>query len=527
MSDALVIDSFAGGGGASSGLEDALGHPVSYAINHSKEAVAMHEANHPNTEHFCQDIWEVSPREVCGSRRVKCMWASPDCTEFSIAKGGKPKSKKVRALANVVIDWAREVKPDVFYLENVQEFADWGPLDEDDKPIKSRKGEDFRAWVGALIELGYRVEWRLLVAADYGAPTSRKRLFLVARRDGRPIVWPEPTHGPRRTQPWRTAAEIIDWRIPCPSIFNRKRPLADATLRRIAAGLRRFVMESGRPFVVPLTHQGGDSALLSPHLTKFYGKSTGADLFDPSPTASTQAHLGLVMPYMRSVRTHGGGGNGPRSVEDPKRTILCSKRGEFAVVAPTLIQTGYGERPGQAPRVPGLGKPLGTAVASGQKHALVSFIAKHYGGVVGHGMDKSLGAITSIDHHSLVEASLFPIEGVDRRENVRAFLVKYYSSSGQVESQQQTLFEPVHTIPTKARFGLVTLGGVDYEITDIGMRMLDPRELFDGQGFRSDYKLEVELNGKRLTKTSLIELAGNSVCPPNARAVVAANRPAD
>lgn len=502
----LVVDNFAGGGGASTGIEEALGRPVDIAVNHSPEAIAMHQANHPATRHYCENIWEVDPREACGTRPVGVAWFSPDCTHFSKAKGGQPRSKEVRGLADVVIRWARAVRPRVIVLENVEEFQTWGPLDDTGKPLAARSGEEFRRWLGELSACGYAIEYRTLVAADYGTPTTRKRLFLVARRDGRPIVWPEATHGRGRSSSWRTAAEVIDWTLPTRSIFGRARPLAEATLRRIATGVQRYVIGAARPFIVPVTHTKGGN------------------------------------------RVHG--------IDQPLRTVTTAKGGEFALVSPTLISTGYGEREGQAPRVPGLHKPLGTVVAGGQKHALVAaFLSKHYGGVVGHGVERPLGTVTTQDHHALtsvqlelpgaLEASFVskfygtstgspadePLptvttgggRGGGHLAEVRAFLVKYYGSDGSPVSQQQDLFAPLHTVTTKARFGLVTIEGQDYAITDIGMRMLAPHELFAAQGFPSDYIIDPVFNGKPLTKTAQIELAGNSVCRQVAAALVRAN----
>lgn len=460
--DELVVDLFAGGGGASEALEQALGRPVDIAINHSPAAIAMHKANHPETRHFCEDIFAVSPREAAGGRRIAFLWASPDCTHHSRAKGGKPRESGRRALADVVIRWAEEVRPRVIFLENVEEFEDWGPLDEEGSPIKALSGTLFRAWAAKLTELGYTLEWTSIVAADYGAPTTRKRLFLVARCDGAPVVFPEPTHGKGRPAAWRPASEIIDWALPCPSIFERPRPLAEATLRRIATGIQRYVIGSARPFIVP-----------------------------------TSAGL----------------------------------------VAPTLVQTGYGERKGQAPRALDLGKPLGTVVAGGGRHALVAaLITKHYGGVVGHGLERSLGTVTTVDHHALTTAFLTKFYGTsvgaDAREplptvtasgghlaEVRAFLVKYYGTGG----QQQDLFDSLHTVTTKARFGLVMVRGEPYAIADIGMRMLAPHELFAAQGFPPDYQIAPLYNGKPLTKTAQTELVGNSVSPPPAKALVLAN----
>jgi len=432
----MIVDLFAGGGGASTGIELAGLH-VDVAVNHDPDAIAMHARNHPRTRHLCASVWDVSPREVVGRRRLDFLWASPDCTHFSRAKGGKPVETGRRALAEVVIDWARYARPLIIGLENVPEFLTWGPLGPDNRPCPKRKGEDFRAWIVQLEWLGYEVEWRTLVAADYGAPTTRKRLFLIARRDGLPIVWPEPTHGPGRSKPWRTADEIIDWSVPTRSIFGRKKPLKPATLARIVRGLKRFVLQAAKPFVV-----------------SYYG--TG----------------------------------GPLSLQDPLDTVTTRDR--FALVAPTLIQTGYGERKGQAPRVLDLHKPLGAVVAGGAKHGLVTaWIAKHFGGVTGHGMGRPIGAVTTKDHHSLTTASLYPA-GVDRRAEVRELI------GGEA---------------------LVTIDGESYEIADIGMRMLQPREQFRAQGFPDTYDL---LDGE-LTQGAQTRLAGNSVCPPVAAAIMRAN----
>jgi DNA (cytosine-5)-methyltransferase 1 len=455
----LVVDNFAGGGGASSGIERAIGRPVDIAINHDPEAVAMHQANHPQTRHLCESVWDVDPREVCDGQPVGLAWFSPDCKHFSKAKGGKPVEKKIRGLAWIALRWVGALKPTqqhprVIVLENVEEFVTWGPLTQDGRPCPRQKGREFRAFVNALQRLGYAVQWRELRACDYGAPTSRKRLFLVARRDGQPIVWPTPTHGPGRPQPWRTAAQCIDWSLPCPSIFNRPRPLADATLRRVAEGLRRFVIEAAEPFIVRIGHTG-----------------------------------------------HGDAGK-VRSVHEPLSTI--TSKAEHCLVSPTLVQTGYGEREGQAPRVPGLDKPLGTIVAGGTKHALVAaFLAKHYTGVVGSDLRMPIGTVTSVDHHSLVAA----------------FLVKFYGSGGQWAG----LDEPMHTLPTKDRMGLVTVAGEQYRIVDIGLRMLQPRELARAQGFSQSYLLDAPHLGRPLPKHAQVRMIGNSVCPPMAEALVRAN----
>lgn len=464
----MIVDLFAGGGGASLGVEMATGRSPDIAVNHDAEAVAMHAANHPTTRHLCGDVWGVRPREVCGGEPVELAWFSPDCKHFSKAKGGKPVEKGIRSLAWVVVRWAREVRPTVICLENVEEFADWGPLLDDGRPCPLRRGLTFRRWVKALETAGYVVETRELRACDYGAPTSRRRLFVIARCDGLPIVWPRPTHGPGMTG-YRTAAECIDFSLPCPSIFDRVKPLAEPTLRRIARGIRKYVIESGDPFIVPVSHSGDD-------------------------------------------RVH--------SIDDPLRTITGSSRSPFGLVAPTLIHQSNGERVGQAPRIYDLHKPLGTVVAQGVKHALVSaFLAKHYGGNDGPGSSLTLpiGTITTQDHHHLVEARTTG----DRRAEVRAFLTKFYG-----EGTGQPLQLPLGTVTTKDRFGLVTVHGQEYEIADIGMRMLTPRELFRAQGFPDTWTIDMLVGGRPLSKTAQVRMCGNSVCPPLAAALIGANWPA-
>ncbi len=477
----IVVDNFAGGGGASTGIEAALGRPVDIAINHDPEAIAMHKANHPETKHFCENICEVSPREACAGRPVGLAWFSPDCTHFSRAKGGKPVKKEIRGLADVVIRWAREVSPRVIVLENVEEFQTWGPVIEDPEtgkcyPDPAHAGDDFRRWLGELSGLSYTVEFKTLVAADYGAPTTRKRFYLIARRDGRSPAWPLATHGKGLTFPWRSAAEIIDWHLPCPSIFARKRALKPATLRRIAEGIRRYVVEAAEPFVMPLTHHGWCGA---------------------------------------------------QGISRPVRMVTAANRGELALVAP--------------------------------------FMAKHYSGVAGHKLQRPIGTITSQDHHALVIPSLLKFYGtsigqpitepvptvtaggdrggghvaalrtvlesadVGRKVEARAFLMKYYGTGVGLSPD-----EPVHTVTARDRFALVevaiggevpivTVAGEQYEIVDIGMRMLQPPELYRAQGFPEDYDIAPEFNGKPLTKTAQIRMAGNSVCPPVAAALVGAN----
>lgn len=480
----LVVDLFAGGGGASTGIEQALGRHVDIAVNHDPEAVSLHQANHPQTRHFVSDVFEVDPLAVTEGRPVGLLWASPDCKHFSKAKGGKPVSKKIRGLAWVVVKWAKLARPRIICLENVEEFQTWGPLAEDGRPCPERKGKTFQHWVAQLRNLGYAVEWRELRACDYGAPTIRKRLFLVARRDGLPIAWPAPTHGAGR-KPYLTAASCIDWSLACPSIFERERPLAEATLRRIAHGIKRYVLEAAEPFIVRIGHTGhGDS-----------GKARG--------------------------------------IGEPLSTI--TSKAEHLLASPTLVQTGYGERPGQAPRVPGLDKPLGTVV-DGQKHALVAaFLAKHFTGVVGSDLRDPLATVTATDHHSLVTSHLAKLRGTSssastdeplgtvsaqglHHAEVRAFLTTYYGTdqTGQLE-------DSLHTITTKDRFGLVMVHGQLYAIADIGMRMLQPRELYRAQGFPESYQIDRGADGRVLSKAAQVRMCGNSVCPPLARAIVSSN----
>ncbi len=459
----MITDLFCGGGGASIGIEAALRSDVTHALNHDEVAIAVHAVNHPRTQHWEADIWETKPRDVTKGRDLDVLWASPDCTHFSRAKGGRPRDQKLRSLAWVVTDWAEHVRPRLIFVENVREFEWWGPLDIEGKPIRARRGEHFHDWVRDLESFGYDVEWRVLDSARFGAPTRRRRLFVIARCDGAPIRWPEPTHGTEvGLKPEHAAAECIDWSIPVPSIFLEaaegraagvRRPLAENTMRRIAAGVWRYVLRDPNPFIVRI----------------------GEDL-----------------------------------------------------VAPSLIQTGYGERPGQAPRILDIQQPLGTIVGGGCKHGLVAaFLAKHYGGVVGHSLRRPVGTITGRDHHSLVAASLSkPFGGEDRRREVRAFLTSYYGTG-----VGQSLFNPMRTITARDRFGIVLVEGEEYEIVDIGMRMLQPSELLRAQfgKYASGYRLDAPVkrdNPRKspfVTQEEKIRLIGNSVPPEEVEAVVRAN----
>ncbi|MGB0131176.1 DNA cytosine methyltransferase [Chlorobium sp.] len=492
----IIIDNFAGGGGASTGIELALGRRVTVAINHDPEAIAMHTANHPETEHYCESVWDVNPRDVKPGRPIGLLWLSPDCKHFSKAKGGKPVEKGIRGLAWVALRWAATRQPRVIMLENVEEFLTWGPIGPDGRPCKKNKGREFKAFRNALNRQGYQVEWRELRACDYGAPTIRKRLFLIARRDGMPIVWPEPTHGPG-LKPYRTAAECIDWSLPCPSIFERQRPLAEATCRRIAKGIMRYVVNAAEPFII--NTRNGEKSGQKPRV---------------------------------------------RSINDPAWTITA-QGSQGALVAPVFTECANAS----SPRCMTADEPLRTICAQtkGGHHALVTaFLAKHYGGVIGSSLESPIGTVTGVDYsrrrrkvcigyqHNLIkmrgnnvgQATDEPLRtisaGGTHFAEVRAFLVKYYGN----EQDGVELSEPLHTVTSRDRFGLVTVDGQEYSITDIGMRMLAPRELFRAQGFPDDYIIgDRPEQGLILTKTAQVRMCGNSVSPPLASALVAENVP--
>lgn len=547
----ISIDCFAGGGGASTGIAAALGVSPAIAINHWPTALGVHEANHPETLHLTEDVWAVDPRKVVAGRRVGIAWFSPDCTHFSRAKAGKPRTNKIRGLAWSVVRWAADVAPRVIFVENVPEFQQWGPIHGRHthgcdgaarerriagrsretqgcrpgclmgQPIAERRGHTFRAWVRRLERLGYRVDWRVLAACDYGAPTTRRRLYVVARRDGEAPQWPAPSHGPRRALPWRTAAEVIDWSLPVPSIFERKKPLADATLRRIARGIRRFVLESASPFLLHLTHGGRLHPIGVPV---------------PTVTSANRGELAVVAPTLVSYY----GGERPRSssAAEPVPTITTANR--HAIVAPYLVHVSNGERPGQAPRIYDIEAPLGTVVAGGIKQGLVTaFLARHFGGrgTPGAPATAPLNTITAQDHHALVAASLVRYQGTGDAEPVerplgtltsrdRYGLVAAFLTRFQGTSTGSAVDAPVPTVTGGGEhFGAVTvtIDGEAYAIVDIGMRMLTPRELARAQGFANDYVIERGAGGRPTTRTEQVRLLGNSVCPPVAEALARAN----
>ena len=522
LSDEITVDGFCGGGGWSTGFEFAIGRPVDIGINHDKYAIAMHKKNHPFTEHYNENIFEVDPYKATKGRPVGWAHFSPDCTHFSRAKGGTPVKKSIRGLAWVVTKWAGTVHPRIISMENVPEFMSWGSLcarrNKDGRiyimdgtlaekgtyvpyseqqlvPNKKKQGKTFKRFINVMKSFGYKCEWKILTASDYGAPTIRKRLFIIFRNDGKSIIFPNPTHGNPESEevksgkllPWHTAAECINWDLECPSIFERKKPLAENTLRRIAKGIQKFVIENPNPFIIQVNH-GGDNF-------------RGQEVDKPMPT-------------------------------------ITAKHG-FGIVAPTLIQY-HGEQSNNEVRGQILEKPLQTVDTANRYGLVTAFMSKYFGGNYqgcGSSVDEPLHTITAVDHNALAAVHITqfnnhcigqkvdePLKTITCGEGhfgeVRAFLIKYYSG----ESGQK-VNEPLHTIRTKDCFGLVTIKGVDYAIVDIGLRMLTPRELYNAQGFPTDYEIETDCYGNKYPKTKQVARCGNSVPPPFATALARANAP--
>lgn len=524
----IIVDGFAGGGGTSEGIRVALGRSPDEALNHDPAAVSMHWANHPDARHHCQNIWQADPAEIAAGRPIGLAWFSPACTHFSKAKGGAPLKRNIRDLAWIVVAYARlppRVRPRVVMVENVEEFKTWGPLGGDDRPIAERRGETFKEWVRELRRLGYAVEWRESRASSFSAPTIRKRLCVVARCDGRPIVWPAPTHGDPRGEevrsgsllPWRAAAEIIDWSLPCPSIFltreearaiGVKRPLEESSLRRIFAGLRRHVIEAENAFVIPIRHSSNPGG--------------GFGVGEPLRTITTArgGEFALVAPHVSVYRT----GSAGRRVDEPMNTITCAHSDHhtggavpLALVSASLMVNTTGH-PGSR-----IDEPVST-ITTGGHHALVAaWMTQHNGARDGANPGRAvadpLSTITATGANQMLATATVGADG-DRSEAARAFLIKYYGSIA-----SQDVREPLHTISTLARFGLVALRGEIRRLTDIGMRMLAPRELFSAQGFSSDYVIDTGHDGRRFSKAQQIHMCGNSVSPNWAAAHVAANVP--
>lgn len=538
----LIVDNFAGGGGASTGIELATGKSVDIAINHDPEAIRMHKANHPNTKHYCEDVWQVDPVKACKGHPVGLAWFSPDCKHFSKAKGGKPKDKFIRGLAWVACRWAGLVRPRVIMLENVEEFKTWGPLNRGHHPIKAKQGKTFGKFVQQLQDLGYEVQFRELVAADYGAPTMRKRFFMIARCDGNPILWPEPTHAPRNSQevkegllkPYVGAYTQIDFSRPCPSIFDTSqeikkkygiravRPLAPKTMQRIARGLIKFVIDNPEPFIIQCNHGG---------------KRRPNDIREPMSTITGKHGYGIVEPYMVQIGQTGFAKDRSKDVREPLTTIVS--KNEHCLISPTLIQyhseTAKGEVRGQT-----IEDPIMTVDGSNRYGLVTSFLHKYYdGGYKGAGdsVENPLPTVTAWDHNSVVTANLIQMNkncygrdiadplptitaGDGHFGEVRAFLIKYYGNGS-----AEDVTEPLDTITSRDRFGLVTIQGVDYQIVDIGLRMLEPRELYGCQGFPEDYIIDHDFEGHTYPRSEQVRRCGNSVCPPLPAAMVRSNLP--
>lgn len=643
----LVVDLFAGGGGTSLGIEWALGRSVDVAVNHDENAVAMHRANHPSSQHFCESVFKVDPAKATSNRPVGLLWASPDCTHHSKAKGGKPVSSKRRGLAWVVVKWAKRTRPRVIGLENVEEFQDWGPVSRDGKPCKVRKGREFKKWVSQLQRLGYRVEHRLIRGCDFGSPTIRRRLFVMARCDGRPIVWPEASHAdpadPRVVRgempAYRTAADCIDWHIPAPSIFERKRPLAENTMNRIAKGVQRFVIDAANPFIVTCNH-GGDNfrgqsldapmrtitashdahGLVSPYIarigqTGWHNDGLQYAINTPLTTVTTKAEHLLCTPFIAKLN-HGYRWFRGQSLESPLQTITAGGL-QYALASPFVVKhrhgavghpadeplhtitagggppgrpgTGgalgvsvpyfiprHGERPptwrcrhcdvihdveptcgcsacgarddlvangGQSPRTRSVELPLPTVTATGNGASLAAaHMEQANTGVVGHSMHEPVSTIVGKGStQRLCATHLINQKGADQRHSdmrepapticaggthaglVAALLAPYYGS-GSGETGRD-LRQPAPTATTRDRFQLITvsINGETYVLVDIGMRMLQPRELFRAQGFPDSYIIDRTDSGQKLPKYVQVRLCGNSVCPQVAEALVAAN----
>ncbi|MFR6456324.1 MAG: DNA cytosine methyltransferase [Roseburia faecis] len=578
----LVVDNFAGGGGASTGIELATGYSVDIAINHDPEAIKMHKVNHPNTKHYCENVWEVDPVKACKGHPVGLAWFSPDCKHFSKAKGGKPVEKNIRGLAWVVLKWAALVRPRVIMLENVEEFQTWGPCipirDKDTgrvivsmvgrhdrekneprtrvadpgevvpvdrqifQPDPKRSGQTYKKWRKQLEALGYEIDTKELVAADYGAPTMRKRFFMIARCDGKPIVWPEPTHGPADSEevkagllkPYVGAYTQLDFSLPCPSIFDtaegikRKygiravRPLAQKTMDRIARGLKKFVLDNPEPFIIQCNHGG---------------ERRQNDIKEPLPTITGKHGYGIVepkiVPYMGTNTTNHPGGN----CKNPIHTITTGN--QQCLISPTLIQY-HSETSKDEVRGQSIEDPIMTVDGSNRYGLVTSFLHKYYdGGYTGAGdtVENPLPTVTSWDHNSLCAVNLIQMnnhcDGRDVKEpiptitagdghfgEVRAFLIKYYG-----QGTGQDVKEPLDTVTSRDRFGLVTINGTDYKIVDIGLRMLEPKELYGCQGFPDDYIIDRDYTGKKYPRSEQVRRCGNAVCPPIPAALVKANLP--
>ena len=581
----IIVDNFAGGGGASTGIELATGRPVTIAINHDPDAILMHKTNHPFTEHYQASVWDVDPREVCQGRPVGLLWASPDCKHFSKAKGGQPVDKNIRGLAWIVLRWAGTVAPRVIMLENVEEFQTWGPVRKG-RPVKSKAGQTFRQWLSQLEALGYAVEWRELVAADYGAPTTRKRFFLIARCDGTPIVWPEPTHAPAgspevlegKKKPWRSAAEVIDWSLPCPSIFDTReairekyglsaqRPLRPNTMRRVIRGVDKFSIKAPDPFLVVLNHAGEFRGQLPAEplqtITAKHGygvaypviapltmhnneNATGTKITEPVNTITSSGaggHQMVITPTLTAIGQTGGGERG-RKITEPTHTQVS--KAEECVVAPALIQ--YHTEQTERVRGQGVADPLMTIDASNRYGLAAANLAKFYGGAyTGEGarMSEPLHTVTAVDHNALTATHLVKMKGTNlggpMSEPVQTItaggghfgVVTTVVARAERDADLKHWPEIRDLLNTYCGYHLgpedvilFEIGGTAYFMADIGLRMLTPRELYMANGFPRDYKIERDYTGREYPKTKQVARCGNAVPPPFATALVRANLP--
>ena len=581
--DEIIVDSFAGGGGASTGIELATGRVVNVAINHDPDAILMHRTNHPHTEHYQASVWDVDPVEVCRGRKVGLLWASPDCKHFSKAKGGKPVDKNIRGLAWIVLRWAGTVRPRVIMLENVEEFQTWGPVRKG-KPVKKLTGKTFHKWLSQLQNLGYAVEWRELVAADYGAPTTRKRFFLIARCDGLPITWPEPTHAPADSQevkagkkkPWRSAAEIIDWTLPCPSIFdtreqvrekhglNAQRPLRPNTMRRVTRGVDKFVIKSGNPFLVIVNHAGefrgqslGDplqtitakhgygvaNPVMAPLTMHNNENAVGTAITDPVNTitgSGAGGHQMLITPTLAAIGQTSGGDRG-RSVTEPTHTQVS--KAEECVVCPAMIQ--YHTEQSEHVRGQAVTDPIMTIDASNRYGIAAATLTKYYN-TCQHGQDvnEPLHTIMAKDREGVTLASLVKMKGTNLGGPATEPVQTITAGGGHhgvvtTEVAEATPGADLRNWP-KIRAALneycgyklednevilFLIGGAWYFMADIGLRMLTPRELYRANGFQDDYKIERDYLGNIYGKTKQVARCGNAVPPPFATALVRANLP--
>lgn len=547
MWEEKIVDSFAGGGGASTGIELATGRVVDIAINHDPDAILMHKTNHPHTVHYQTSVWDVDPLEVTGGSPVGLLWASPDCKHFSKAKGGKPVDKNIRGLAWIVLRWAGTVRPRVVILENVEEFQTWGPVRRG-RPVKSKAGQTFKRFISQLEGLGYAAEWRELVAADYGAPTTRKRFFLIARCDGQPIVWPEPTHAPAdspevlegRKKPWRSAAEIIDWSLPCPSIFDTReeirekyglsaqRPLRPNTMRRVARGVDKFVVKSANPFLVVVNHAG---------------EFRGQEIVDPLQTITAKHGYGVVSQTMAPWTVTNTTNSTGHPVNEPIDTARTGGGGGQMFLGASLIQ--YHTEQSEHVRGQEITGPIMTIDAANRYGLTAASLVKYYGSDQhGQNIQDPLHTVTAKDREGLTTAHLVKMKGTNLGGPATEPVQTITAGGGHhgVITTQITRAEPGadlrhwpeirELLNTYCGYDLgledvilFQIGGAWYFMADIGLRMLTPRELYRANGFPDDYKIERDYTGQTYGKSKQVARCGNAVPPPFATALVRANLP--